>query len=462
VRTLIVGHGGRESALAYRMAEHSELYAFVGHENPSILGYTQASGGGHQVGDVCDPRAVAAFARANDIDIAMVSADEPLAAGVVDALLAQGTSAVGPTAAGAEIEWNKEFARSLLAQLAPEAVPRLRVVHDPSEARAAIASFGSDPVVVKPAGLTGGKGVKVMGPHLASHAEARDYALELLQRGGDREGVHIEEKVLGAEFTIQAISDGRTVVFPPSTYDYPYRYDGDEGPGTGGMGSLSMASSTLPFMTPQHYEQACAVIERVVERLAQMGRHFSGVMNSGFFATADGVKAIEFNARFGDPECMNIMSLFNGSWPEVMERIAATKLQPADVPLRDEASVVLYLVSPDYALRAGPAYDFTLDRERIEADGCRVFFSSAVQTAPGAYRTVGTSRAVALTSTAPTLERARARVAAAAASVPVLQWRTDVGDLKYLEGLIKLVASQSPSVDDGPAAAEVRLLPNAS
>jgi phosphoribosylamine--glycine ligase len=462
VKTLIVGHGGRESALAAAMAEHSQLYAFVGHENPTIVRHAAASGGGHQVGNVCDPDAVAAFARAQEIDIAMVSSDEPLAAGVVDALLAQGTRAVGPTAVGAEIEWNKTFARSVLAEVAPDASPMLRVVHDAGELDDALAFFGSTPVAVKPPGLTGGKGVKVMGPHLASHAEARDYALELLGRGGDREGVHIEEKVIGAEFTIQAISDGRTVVFPPSTYDYPYRYDGDAGPGTGGMGSLSLASPVLPFMTAQHYEQACAVIEQVIERLAQMGRHFSGVMNSGFFATADGVKAIEFNARFGDPECMNIMSLFNGSWPEVMERIAATNLQPDDVPLRNEASVVLYLVSPDYALRTGPAYDFTLDRERIEADGCRVFFSSAVQTAHNSYRTVGTSRAVALTSTAPTLEQARVRMATAAATVPVLEWRTDVGDERYLDRLTQLVSPQGPGAGADDAATSESLLPNAS
>jgi phosphoribosylamine--glycine ligase len=443
VRTLIVGHGGRESALARAMAAHSELHAFVGHENPSIVGYAAVSGGGHHVGDVCDPQAVAAFARAQEIDIAMVSADEPLAAGVVDALLAQGTRAVGPTAAGAEIEWNKTFARSVLAEVAPEASPLLRVIHDGRELDEALAFFGSTPVAVKPPGLTGGKGVKVMGPHLASHEEARDYALDLLQRGGDQEGVHIEEKIVGAEFTIQAISDGSTVIFPPSTYDYPYRYDGDEGPGTGGMGSLSMAQEALPFMTVAHYEQACSIIERVIERLAQQGRRFNGVMNSGFFATADGVKAIEFNARFGDPECMNIMSLFDGDWPEVMQRISAASLTADDMALREEASVVLYLVSPDYALRPGPAYEFTLERERIEAAGCNVFFSSAVAVGENMYRTVGTSRAVALTSTAPTLEQARLRVVESAVSVPVLEWRKDVGDERYLENLTRLVEPQA-------------------
>ena len=437
---MIVGHGGRESALAARMADHSELHAFVGHENPSIVRHAARSGGGHEVGDVCDARAVAAFARAHEIDIAMVSADEPLEAGVVDALMAQGTQAVGPTRAGAEIEWNKTYARSLLAGIAPEAVPLLRVVRQPAQVHEAIASFGSTPVVVKPSGLTGGKGVKVMGPHLAGTREAEDYAVELLERGGGRESVLIEEKIDGAEFTIQAISDGRTVIFPPSTYDFPYRFDGDEGPGTGGMGSLTMASPVLPFMTLGHYEQACSIIQRVIERLADEGRHFTGVMNSGFFATAHGVKVIEFNARFGDPECMNIMSLFEGSWPAVMERLASGSLADGDVRLRDEASVVLYLVSPDYALRPGPARDFTLERERIESLGTSVFFSSAVQIDGDRYRTVGTSRAVALASTAATLEQARERVVACAASVPELEWRRDVGDESYLNGLARLLA----------------------
>ncbi|MFI5036946.1 MAG: phosphoribosylamine--glycine ligase [Solirubrobacterales bacterium] len=446
---MIVGNGGRESALALRMAEHSEVHAFMGHANPSLVRHAGSSGGSHAIGDVCDPQAVAAFAREREIDIAMVSADEPLAAGVVDALLAQGTRAVGPTSAGAEIEWNKAFARSLLAEVAPEAVPMVRVVREAEDVDGAIASFDGAPLAVKPSGLTGGKGVKVMGPHLESHADARDYALSLLAHRKPYESVLIEEKIVGAEFTIQAISDGRIVLFPPSTYDYPFRFDGDEGPGTGGMGSLSMASPTLPFMTAQHYEAACSIIERVIERLAELGRHFTGVMNSGFFATADGVRVIEFNARFGDPECMNIMSLFLGDWVAAMEHICAGQLTAEDVPLREEASLVLYLVSPDYALTTGSAagapprpYEFELDVDAIEAQGCHVFFSSAVSVAERSYRTVGTSRAVALATTAPTLETARQRVVGCARSIPVLEWRRDVGQESYLQGLAGLVARQ--------------------
>jgi phosphoribosylamine--glycine ligase len=426
------------------MAEHSELYAFAGHLNPSLVRYAESSGGKVQLGDVCDAGAVAEFAREHAIDISMVSADEPLEAGVVDELLAQGTRAVGPTRDGAEIEWNKAFARSLLADVAPEATPRLRVVHAAEEVDEAIASFGSLPVVVKPSGLTGGKGVKVMGPHLASHAEAGDYARSLLGAGRHGDSVLIEEKIVGAEFTIQAISDGHTVVFPPSTYDYPYRFDGDEGPGTGGMGSLSTERPILPFMTDAHYEQACSIVERVIARLTAEGRRFNGVMNSGFFATAAGVQVIEFNARFGDPECMNIMSLFQGNWPAVMERICAGELSAADVPLSSDASLVLYLVSPDYALprAAGAAepYEFSLDVEAIERAGCSAFFSSAVHVSGDTYRTVGTSRAVALATTAPTLTEAHARIVERANAVDVLQWRREVGDERYLQGLARLLA----------------------
>ncbi|MHB8533631.1 MAG: hypothetical protein ACYDC2_13010, partial [Solirubrobacteraceae bacterium] len=231
------------------------------------------------------------------------------------------------------------------------------------------------------------------------------------------------------------------------------RFDGDEGPGTGGMGSLSLAQPTLPFMTDEHYREACTIVASVIERLGRIGREFSGVMNSGFFATAEGVKVIEFNARFGDPECMNILSLFEGDWTEVMARICERTLAPEHVSLREEASVVLYLVSPDYALRKGGPYEFSLPCEQIEAEGGHVFFSSAVALGEGRYRTVGTSRAVALAATAPRLEQARTRVARWAAQVPVLEWRREVGDGVYLEGLSGRLAAAIGSVGSPPPGA---------
>ena len=232
------------------------------------------------------------------------------------------------------------------------------------------------------------------------------------------------------------------MVFPPATYDYPYRYDGDRGPGTGGMGSLSLAEPALPFMSLAQYERACEIIAAVIERLGALGRRFNGVMNSGFFATAEGVKVIEFNARFGDPECMNIMRLFEGSWTEVMQGLCDGRARAGDVQLRPEASVVLYLVSPDYALREGSPREFQLDRADIAERGCEVFFASAVEISEGLYRTVGTSRAVALAGSGATLEQARARVLECAATVDGLEWRGDVGREGYLEGLSELVGGQ--------------------
>jgi phosphoribosylamine--glycine ligase len=178
-------------------------------------------------------------------------------------------------------------------------------------------------------------------------------------------------------------------------------------------------------------------------------------MNSGFFATAEGVKVIEFNARFGDPECINIMSLLAASWPEVMERICSGTLTDADVRLQPEASLVLYLVSPEYALRdaASPpprSYEFELDEKQMEDAGTGVFFASAERTSGTSFRTLGTSRALALATTAPTLARAHSRIADCAASVAPLQWRHDVGDETYLNRLSKLV--------EQPAGGEARPL----
>ncbi len=201
------------------------------------------------------------------------------------------------------------------------------------------------------------------------------------------------------------------------------------------MGSLSVAARSLPFMTERHYEEAVEIIELAIARLGEQGRHFSGVMNSGFFATADGVRVIEFNARFGDPECMNIMALLRSSWTAAMSSIVAGELSADRIDLAPEASLVLYLVSPDYALGGGEPVEFSLDGDAIRAAGAAVHFSSAVEIGPGRYRTVGTSRAVALSTTAPTLEECRARIAACAQSVPELEWRHDIGEDSYLESL---------------------------
>jgi phosphoribosylamine--glycine ligase len=430
-RTLIVGHGGREAALASEMARHSEVHAFIGHANPTICDVVASSGGSFQFGDVCSPRDVARFANEVAVDIAMVSSDNPLEAGVVDALVASGVATVGPTRAGAEIEWNKIFCREVIEEIAPEANPIhsiARSVEEVSSAVEYVASIGG-PVVVKPIGLAGGKGVKVVGPHLVDNAEAVAYANDVVTSGRHGGAVVIEERIEAPEFTIQAITDGKEVVFPPATYDYPYRFEGDRGPGTGGMGSCTLRGGLLPFLDRESYDKACAIVAQVIEYLAAHGREFSGCMNAGFFATRGGVKVIELNARFGDPEGINIMSLFSGNWVEVMESIWSRSLRSTDVDLADESSVVTYLVSPEYAISTGVRHEFTVDVDAIEAAGASVRFSSAQETGPQRYETVGTSRAVAITARSPEIDTARKTVAdAISAGVRGdLEWRSDIG-----------------------------------
>ena len=412
------------------MSESSSLFAVMAHANPTITDLVQRTGGAQWLGDVCDGRTVAQFATQHAVDVAMVSSDDPLAAGVVDALLAEGIPTVGPTRSGAQIEWDKAFSRDVVAKIAPESNPRYLHVRSGDEVRAAINYIGDGgaPVVVKPVGLAGGKGVKVVGPHLADNEAAAQYACEVIESGQHGGAVLIEERIAAPEFTIQAMTDGKTVVFPPATYDYPYRFDGDLGPGTGGMGSCTMPGGLLPFLDTKTYDQACGIVQDAVDFLSKDGRTFSGCMNAGFFATDDGLRVIEFNARFGDPEALNIMALFDGDWTDVMHAMAGRSLYPGNIPLGDDASVVVYLVAPEYAIGVSQGHEFALDIKCAEESGATVLFSAATQRSQHDFVTVGTSRAVAMVARDSSLERARSAAYDAIARCVQgdLQWRSDI------------------------------------
>lgn len=431
MKSLIIGHGGREAALGIRMSESSTLYGFMGHANPTICGLTSQTGGTYHLGDVRDGKEIARFATEHSIDIVMVSSDDPLEAGVVDQLRAAGIPTVGPTRAGSEIEWNKIFCRSVVDRIVPKANPIFGIAQTVQEVQTAVDRIVSQrgTVVVKPVGLSGGKGVKVVGPHLSDNAAAVAYAKELITSGRHGGAVLIEEKIDAPEFTIQAMTDGKTVIFPPATYDYPYRFDGDTGPGTGGMGSCALSGGLFPFLNRAVYDQACEIIQDVVDFLAKDNRSFSGCLNAGFFATDDGLRVIEFNARFGDPEGINIMALLDGDWIEVMHAMQSQTLKPRHLKLTDKTSIVKYLVAPEYALGTSAGHKFSLDAEAARSIGAGVLFSSAIETTPGNYETVGTSRAVAITAEADTIQDANAVISQAIADSfdGDLQWRNDIG-----------------------------------
>ncbi len=431
MKSLIVGHGGREAALGSRMAKSSSLHAFMGHANPTLLDLAEKTGGKTALGNVCDGKAVTDFALANEVDIVLVSSDDPLANGVVDSLVAGGIKVVGPTKAGAEIEWNKSFSRKVVEEISPEANPRYRLVLDQSELDGAVSEIGSDGyVVVKPLGLTGGKGVKVVGPHLADLKEAKEYALSLLSDASRDGGVIIEERIDSPEFTIQAMTDGKTVFFPPATYDYPYRFEGDKGPGTGGMGSCSQKNGLFPFLAKDVYDQACEITYNAIDYLTKHDRHFSGCMNAGFFATPEGPKVIEFNSRFGDPEAINIMSLFDSDLTEVLLSMANQRLTKNNIKLANKSSMVIYLVAPEYAYgKSVEPKEFTIDIDAALEMQVDVFFSAAERVSKNSYKTVGNSRAVSFAAVGDELESAKSRVEKAISSAfsGPLEWRKDIG-----------------------------------
>ena len=439
IKTLIVGNGGRESSIAMKLAEDSSVYAIMKHENPSIISYVDKSGGKYLIDNYNDPEVVVNFAKKMKIDLAFISSDNPLEAGVVDLLLKEGIKTVGPTREGAEIEWNKLFAMELMEEILPWATPAFWVAYSQEELGPIFEEVKklNMEVVIKPQGLTGGKGVKVMGKHLKDYKEAEAYAAEILNEGiGNSKCVLIVEKLEGIEFTIMALTDGKSVVYSPATYDYPFRFEGDEGPGTGGMGCFNGKKNPLPFMSDAEFEKAREIIEKVVAALRGRGRQFNGVLNSGLFLTKDGLKFMEFNARFGDPECMNIMMVLDSSLVEILKSIETQELSDMDVKFKNKASVVKYLVAPEYALSKGKPHEFRMDLEKVYAEGISVFFSSAVEE-NGHFKTVGTSRTVALGAADDSIMGAARRVNSAIDNYVHgnLQYRRDIGSEEELDAL---------------------------
>jgi phosphoribosylamine-glycine ligase len=239
----------------------------------------------------------------------------------------------------------------------------------------------------------------------------------------------IEEVIDGVEFTIQCITDGVQIVFPAATYDYPYRFSGDVGPGTGGMGAYSLASKTLPFLTNDLYFEACNIVKKFLGRLQPI-KNFNGVLNPGFFVTnKKTLKIIEFNSRFGDPECMNIMSLLDSKLLPALVAIESQHLKKEMFSFKETDSLVMCLVSPDYGVRQGRTYRFHLDTNGFIENGIDVHFSSSIKVGPGEYQTIGSSRCVALAASGDVLEILRERMFSCLDrfySGP-LEWRCDIG-----------------------------------
>ncbi len=448
---VVGGGGGRESVLLWRAAQAGlNCFALVKVANPSVKEYCgeRVLVGGFNVDNLkllLEQLSQDSSAGPDSETVFWVSSDEALECGVVDELRKLGVPAsriIGPTRSAARIETDKIYSIKLVQKLFPEITPRHWVASNGEQIALAVSEAQAEGrrLVVKPVGLTGGKGVKVMDAHLPDFSAVVEYAEECLGSDGR---VLLVEKIAGIEISIMGLTDGKFVIGAPATYDHPYRFDGDRGPGTGGMGSFTGPEGQLPFVSRDSYEQCLKVMKGVVQELGSLGEHFTGVLYGGFFLTAEGPKFLEFNARFGDPEAMNISTLMECDFRELLLGLAEGTLSECQLTFSKLASVVKYLVHPDYCLKPAQPIGFDLDVEKLRGSGVEIFFASAESNDDDQgdrFKTVGGSRTVALVSCAETISEAASKINSVIDNdvQGELQFRRDIGMAEQLEGLVEL------------------------
>jgi phosphoribosylamine--glycine ligase len=419
-RILIVGSGAREHAIAVALARSSqkpELFCFSGARNSGIEALCDAYG----IGEITDAAKVCEFASSHNVTMAILGPEAPLAAGVADALWSAGVAVVGPTKSLARIESSKAFTRNLLAKYEIPGNPFFRRFESMDGLETVLLRFPMQHVI-KDDGLAGGKGVKVCGDHLHSMDESLAFCRELVEQGHP---FVVEEKLEGEEFSLMSFCDGKTLRHMPAVQDHKRAYEGDKGPNTGGMGTYSDADHRLPFLTEEDIAAAQQINERVAAALAEVCRApYKGILYGGFMATRDGVRLIEYNARFGDPESLNLLTLLETDFVAVCRAIVDGTLDALPVSFAPEASVCRYIVPEGYpdAPRKGDAVE--LPKRLPEGVSC---YLSAVDMRDGKLVATG-SRTVAFVGVGDTLAEAEALCGEVAALVPGrFFYRKDIG-----------------------------------
>lgn len=414
MKVLVVGSGGREHAICWALKKSpkvTELYCAPG------------NGGIGQIAQCVDVKAtdipgMVSWAKENAMDFVMVAPDDPLAMGMVDAMEAAGIRAFGPRANAAIIEGSKAFSKELMKKYGiPTAA--YEIFTDKDAALRYIEQQGA-PIVVKCDGLALGKGVVVA----QTVEEARDAVINMMENkafGESGATVVIEECMTGPEVTVLAFTDGKTIVPMPSSQDHKRAYDGDEGPNTGGMGAIS----PCPNYTPEHAKICMdTIFLPTVKALNAEGRTFQGVIYFGMMLTPKGPKVVEYNARFGDPECQAVLSLLETDLMDILEACVDGTLDQVPVTFRDAASCCLVLASGGYPV----AYEKGKEITGLDQVQGAVVFHAGTKAQEGKILTNG-GRVLGVTAVAPTLREAvdGAYTAAKPISFEKMHFRRDIG-----------------------------------
>ena len=410
MNVLLIGSGGREHGLAWKLAQSpllTKLYAAPG--NPGIAEEAEVV-----ELDVSDHAAVVDFCRSHDIGLVVVGPEPPLVAGIADDLRAAGFAVFGPSKAAAQLEGSKAFTKAVCDR-ANIPTARYRAVHSLDEARAALDEFGA-PVVVKADGLAAGKGVTVA----MTMAEAAGAVENLFAESGA--SAVIEEFLEGEEVSLFVLTDGTTIVPFGSAQDHKRVGDGDTGPNTGGMGAYSPARVLTPSLERHALTE---IVAPTVSTLAAEGTPYSGVLYAGLILTADGPKLIEYNARFGDPECQVLMMRLESDMLPLMLAVAEGKLAEAPAPLfRDEVALTVVMAANGYpgAPETGGSIAGIADVSPAKV------FQASTKVTDGQLVAAG-GRVLAVTATGPTVRVAQAAAyhAVDAIDFPTGFCRRDIG-----------------------------------
>ena len=399
MKVLTIGGGAREHAAVEALARSgAEIYCVLKNVNPGIE--SRATAVLHTAEDNID--SICDFAIKNYIEYAFVGPEAPLAAGVVDALDELGIKCASPTSAAARIETSKTFMRELVTKYEIEGNLGYASFDD---AASAIEYVKTVPykVAVKPVGLTGGKGVKVQGDQLTNLEETIAYINEIFDSNMGGGKVIIEEKAEGEEFTQMVFTNG-TDIFPmPLVQDHKRAYEGDLGPNTGGMGSYSDADGLLPFIPDEDRQKAIVICKKIVDALKAEKCPYRGPMYGQFMLTKDGPKIIEINARFGDPEAMNVLTVLSTPFTDIVRWMTGT-LRLKSVDFLPKATVCKYVVPRGYGVKSEPGHTISLDREAVENDGAALYYGS-VDVVNGKLVT-GTSRSIGVVGVGDTIAEA--------------------------------------------------------
>lgn len=432
MKIVVIGTGSREHALIWKLSVHPgvTLYNYGATHNPGIMPLCADIG----IGDVTDVTSVMEWCKERQIEVAWIGPEAPLAAGIVNALEAFGIACIGPTQRMAQLEASKSFTRNLLTKYEINASPMYQVFTSMDGIEDYIRSLHDD-IVIKPDGLTGGKGVRVMGAQLKTREDALRYCQELFQAGGKR--IVVEEKMVGQEFSLMSFSDGKHLVHMPAVQDHKRAFDGDLGPNTGGMGSYSDANHSLPFLNVADITQAQSINEQALQAIQQeCGEEYKGIIYGGFMAVAGGVQLVEYNVRFGDPEIMNVLAALETDLVDITQAIIDRTLDQLVVRFAPLASVCKYVVPAGYPERSEK--DVLIDVSAVDTTKVNLLYGSVDRTDRGLV--LAGSRSIAVVATAATISEAEQLVETEIRKITgPIRHRADIGTPALIQERINML-----------------------